>query len=108
MNATDTVIDFFLSEHLDEYLLETSELCAHPSISATGEGMEECASLVETMLERRQFAVNKFPTDGNPIIVAHATGESPRTLLFYNHYDVQPPEPLELWTTPPFQPTLRD
>ena len=107
MNATDAVIDFYLSEHLDEYIVETSELCAQPSISATGEGVAECAGLVETMLERRQFAVNKIPTDGNPVIVAHASGQSPRTLLFYNHYDVQPPEPLELWTTPPFKPTVR-
>jgi acetylornithine deacetylase/succinyl-diaminopimelate desuccinylase-like protein len=107
MNATDTIIDFYLSEHLDEYVIETSELCAQPSISATGEGVAECADLVETMLERRQFAVNKIPTAGNPVIVARASGESPRTLLFYNHYDVQPPEPLELWTTPPFKPTVR-
>ncbi len=107
MNVTNSVIDFYLTEHLDEYILETSELCAQPSISATGEGVAECADLVETMLQRRQFAVNKFATDGNPIIVAHASGQSPRTLLFYNHYDVQPPEPLELWTTPPFKPTVR-
>ena len=107
MNATDTIIDFYLSEHLDEYIHETSELCAQPSISATGEGVAECADLVETMLERRQFAVNQMPTRGNPVIVAHAGGQSPRTLLFYNHYDVQPPEPLELWTTPPFKPAVR-
>lgn len=108
MNAIDSVIDFYLSEHLDDYIAETSELCAQPSISAIGEGIEACADLVTTMLQRRQFAVNRFETDGNPIIVARAAGESTRTLLFYNHYDVQPPEPLELWTSPPFTPTVRN
>ncbi len=108
MNPTAAELDLFLLEHLDDYIAETSELCAQPSVSATREGVLACAGLVEIMFERRQFAVNKIPTDGNPIIVARLGGASPRTLLFYNHYDVQPPEPLELWTTPPFQPTVRD
>jgi acetylornithine deacetylase/succinyl-diaminopimelate desuccinylase-like protein len=68
----------------------------------------ECAELVIHILERHGLQVQKFETHGNPVIVGHASGESGQTLLFYNHYDVQPPEPLKLWTTPPFQPTLRD
>jgi acetylornithine deacetylase/succinyl-diaminopimelate desuccinylase-like protein len=52
--------------------------------------------------------VDKFETPGNPVVVGRLSGRSPRTLLFYNHYDVQPPEPLEEWTTPPFEPTIRD
>lgn len=107
-NPTYTELDLYLLERLEAYVAETCELCAQPSVSATGEGVLECADLVEIMFERRQFAVNKIPTDGNPVIVAHRSGASPRTLLFYNHYDVQPPEPLELWTTPPFQPTVRN
>ena len=49
-----------------------------------------------------------YETPGQPVVVGKATGQSPHTFLFYNHYDVQPPEPLELWTTPPFEPTIRD
>jgi acetylornithine deacetylase/succinyl-diaminopimelate desuccinylase-like protein len=49
-----------------------------------------------------------MPTGGPPVVVAERGGASDRTLLIYNHYDVQPPEPLELWTSPPFQPARRD
>jgi acetylornithine deacetylase/succinyl-diaminopimelate desuccinylase-like protein len=63
---------------------------------------------VATLLARHGLSVERYETPGNPVLVGRAGGRSPRTLLCYNHYDVQPPEPLELWTTPPFEPTLRD
>jgi len=59
------------------------------------------------LLERHGFQVQKYDSFGNPIIVGHIGGQSKRTLLFYNHYDVESPEPLELWTTPPFKPAIR-
>ena len=108
MRPIERRIDAYLSEHLDRYLEETARLCAQPSVSARGEGMVECAQLVGRMLEAHGLAVRIFPTPGAPIVYGHADGISPRTLLFYNHYDVQPPEPLELWSSPPFEPTLRD
>jgi acetylornithine deacetylase/succinyl-diaminopimelate desuccinylase-like protein len=101
-------IDSFLSSRLDDYLAETAELCAQPSISARKEGVRECAELVMKILGRHGFEAQMFETAGSPVVVARAKGRSERTLLFYNHYDVQPPEPLEQWTTPPFQPTIRD
>ena len=101
-------IDAYLEAKLDEYIQELVQLCAQPSISARGEGVLECAELVVEILERHQFEVQKHETPGSPIIVGRADGRSERTLLFYNHYDVQPPEPLDLWTTPPFEPTIRD
>jgi len=101
-------LDTFLRDNLNYYIEETSELCAQPSISARGEGTRECADLVVKVFERHGFTVQKFETAGNPVIVAHVSGQSSRTLLFYNHYDVQPPEPLDLWISPPFTPTLRD
>jgi len=101
-------IDEFLQAGLDGYIAETAGLCAQPSVSATGEGTQECATLVARILERHGFQVQRVTTPGNPIIVGRADGRAKRTMLFYNHYDVQPPEPLELWTSPPFEPTLRD
>ncbi|HET6443850.1 MAG TPA: M20/M25/M40 family metallo-hydrolase [candidate division Zixibacteria bacterium] len=108
MNSTTDRIDSYLSRELDKYIDETSRLCAQPSISATGEGIDACAVLVSDMLQERAIRVQRFETPGNPIIVGWLEGVSERTLLFYNHYDVQPPEPLELWTAPPFEPVIRD
>lgn len=108
MSATTARIDAYLNATLDRYLAEVSRLCAQPSVSATGEGTHACAVLVAEVLAAHGFEVERFETPGNPIVVGRARGRSERTLLFYNHYDVQPAEPLELWTTPPFAPARRD
>lgn len=103
-----TKIDQYISDHLSDSLAELARLCAQPSISAQGVGIAECAQLVGAMLAARGFKVEIVPTNGHPIVYAEAEGASDKTLLFYNHYDVQPPEPLELWTTPAFEPTIRE
>ncbi len=108
MSQIKARIDAFLEEHRPAYIAETIRLCAQPSISARGEGIADCAGLVMQMLAEHGLQVRLIPTAGNPVVVGHADGASPRTLLFYNHYDVQPPEPLELWTSPPFEPVVRD
>ena len=64
MNTAESTIDSYLSEHLDDYIAETSELCAQPSISAISEGMEACAELVIEMLQRRRFTVTRFRNRG--------------------------------------------
>src|SRR4030066_2283302 len=96
-------IDQRIRDRLDASLSELARLCAQPSVSADGKGMRECASLVADMLRRRGFAVQILDTAGAPVVFGDQIGRSDRTLLFYNHYDVQPPEPLALWETPPFQ-----
>jgi acetylornithine deacetylase/succinyl-diaminopimelate desuccinylase-like protein len=61
------------------------------------------------MLQSRGFRVEVIPSGGAPVVYAERVGYNRnKTLLFYNHYDVQPPEPLELWESPPFEPTLRE
>jgi acetylornithine deacetylase/succinyl-diaminopimelate desuccinylase-like protein len=106
--STLNQLDDFINSHLDHYVAELSELCAQPSISARKEGTQECAELVARILARHGLVVERYETAGNPILVGRGAGRSPRTLLCYNHYDVQPAEPLELWTSPPFKPTVRD
>lgn len=101
-------IDEYLNNHLDESIAELSRLCAQPSVAAQNLGLNECAALVGEMLGARGFDVRIMSTKGAPVVFAERNGRGPKTLLFYNHYDVQPPEPLELWESPPFKPTLRD
>ena len=101
-------VDNYLEMHLDASIGELSTLCAQPSVAAQNWGLEECASLVGEMLTTRGFTVQIMPTGGAPVVYAERKGRIDKTLLIYNHYDVQPPEPLELWESPPFEPTLRD
>lgn len=108
MSDLTPVFDAFLEENLQAYVSELSDLCRQPSISAQGVGIRETAELVKAMLEKRGLEVQIYETGGNPVVVGRGKGKSSRRLMFYNHYDVQPPEPLELWTTPAFEPTVRD
>src|SRR5690554_3952285 len=101
-------IDKYLQDNLDKSLDELAELVAVPSIAAQGKSLDEGAALVGRMLEERGFEVEIMPSGGAPVVVAERKGRSTKTLLFYNHYDVQPPEPLELWDSPPFEATKRD
>ncbi len=101
-------IDAYLEQNLDKSIAELSKLVAQPSVGAQNLGMKECAALVGGMLKARGFRVDVMDTGGAPVVFAERKGKSDKTLLIYNHYDVQPPEPLELWETPPFEPSLRD
>ena len=103
-----TAVDRHLEQHLDASLVELARLVAHPSVAAQNRAMVPCAERVAAMLRARGFATEILSTGGQPAVVAERAGQSDRTLLIYNHYDVQPAEPLELWTSPPFEATRRD
>ncbi len=70
MTNTANRLDEFLKAKLDNYIQETAQLCAQPSISASNEGVLECIELVIEILERHGFQVQKFETRGNPIAEA--------------------------------------
>ncbi|HUF38610.1 MAG TPA: M20/M25/M40 family metallo-hydrolase [Anaerolineales bacterium] len=106
--ATTVEIHQYLENHLDESLAELKTYCAQPSVAATGEGIEACAVLTGEMLRKRGFEVELIPTGGSPVVYGFRPGRSEKTLLFYNHYDVQPADPLELWDSSPFAPEVRD
>jgi len=104
--ATQDYIDSHLSETLDDL----KRLTAQPSVSAQRVGVRECGEMVVEELRKAGFEAELVPTadPDYPGIIAEAEGESDTTLLLYNHYDVQPADPLDEWDTPPFEPTERD
>jgi acetylornithine deacetylase/succinyl-diaminopimelate desuccinylase-like protein len=89
-----------------------SEFLKIPSVStdpSRSAEMQRCAQWLADRLSAGGLTVNVLPTGGHPVVLAknkHITGRP--TVLLYGHYDVQPPEPLDLWTTGPFEPTIRD
>ncbi len=100
--------DAYLQDNLDKSIAELSRFCKQPSVAAQNWGLTECATMAAEMLKSRGFTIEILSTGGAPVVYGERQGRSNKTLLFYNHYDVQPPEPLELWDSPPFEPTLRD
>lgn len=83
-----------------------------PSVSADSafrDDMQRCAEFVRNAMESAGLTPEIIPTAGHPIVYGERIEDpSLPTILVYGHYDVQPPDPLDLWTTPPFEPTVRD
>lgn len=107
MDSMD-LFDGYLENNLDNSISELSRYCEQPSVAAQNWGLIECAELTAKMLSARGFNVEIKTTGGAPVVFAERKGLIDKTVLFYNHYDVQPPEPLDLWESPPFKPTLKD
>ena len=97
---------------MNEPLRELIEFLKIPSVSAKEEYKPDIQRAAEWLVERLRragFSAEAVPTAGHPIVYAEKiVGEERPTVLVYGHYDVQPAEPLELWETPPFEPTIRD
>jgi acetylornithine deacetylase/succinyl-diaminopimelate desuccinylase-like protein len=99
----------YIRENSSAFLDDLKKLCSQPSISAQDKGVTECAELLRSMLQEVGFEVKLMPTEGGPVVFATLQGEPrARTLLFYNHYDVQPPDPLQEWKSGPFRPEVRE
>lgn len=103
-----------------EYLKKTEkqrmkdlfELLNFPSVSAKSEhkkDVADCAEWLNSHLNSMGFKSKVYKTPGHPIVYAeYMVDKNIPTIIYYGHYDVQPPEPLELWKTPPFKPQIRD
>ena len=109
MNA---VVDF-INVHRDRYVEELKQYLAIPSISALPQHADDIRRAAEWTRDALQSAgmehARLIETGGNPVAYAewlHAPGKP--TILFYGHYDVQPVDPVDLWTSPPFDATVRD
>lgn len=93
----------------DEYLEQLFILLRQKSISTQNVGIVECAELLKQMMEELGIDTRLIETKGHPVVYGELMKEENAfTLLIYGHYDVQPPEPIEDWISPPFEPTIRD
>jgi acetylornithine deacetylase/succinyl-diaminopimelate desuccinylase-like protein len=96
----------------DNYLEEYFTLLRFPSVSTDqkyADKVRDCANWVSQKLEKIGLESKVVSTPGHPIVWARNKHKSGRpTVLLYGHYDVQPPDPLELWESPPFEPVLKD
>ncbi|MGK7313121.1 MAG: dipeptidase [Candidatus Longimicrobiales bacterium M2_2A_002] len=103
----------YIDENMARFREELDAFLRIPSISAKSEHRGDMRAAAEWLAERMGEAgleVSLEPTDGFPIILGEYRGAGPDapTVLVYGHYDVQPPEPLDEWTSPPFEPEVRD
>lgn len=102
----------YFAMHRERFISEWKEFLSFKSISAVPEYHNDCvacADWVAAHLKKLGFHTEVWPSDSKPLVYGVLQGDpTKQVVLFYGHYDVQPPEPLELWETPPFEPTLRN
>lgn len=98
----------YIDQHRQSLLERLIEYVRLPGISAYGEGMGEVAQYIAQVMRQIGLQVRILPTNGWPMVLGEYIAQpGAPTVLLYGHYDVQPPDPLEAWTTPPFEPTIR-
>ena len=103
----------YVAKNKQRFLDELFELLRLPSVSADPKYKNDVLKTADFVAEKLKAAgadkVEVCPTAGHPIVYGEKiTDPSKPTVLVYGHYDVQPADPLELWKTPPFEPTIRD
>ncbi|MCH8161135.1 MAG: M20/M25/M40 family metallo-hydrolase, partial [Chloroflexi bacterium] len=100
-----TDISSYIDAHLDEAISQLGEYVALESVGAQGKAIPETAAFVKQLLSAVGAKVEVLEKEqpGHPVVVGELQGDSATTLLLYNHYDVQPAEPFDLWSSPPFE-----
>ncbi len=108
-----TDLDTYVAQHREKMLEELKELLRIPSVSTTPERQGDCRRAAEWVAAHLRHlgcpTVELLASDTHPVVWAEGPTVPGRpTVLAYGHYDVQPADPLELWDSPPFEPTVRD
>src|SRR5690349_16850094 len=103
----------YQAKNKDRFLEEMLDLLRIPSVSAKSEhkaDMQRCAEAVKkSLLDAGCDTADVMPTQGHPVVFGEKIIDASKpTVLVYGHYDVQPAEPLELWHSGPFEPTIKD
>jgi acetylornithine deacetylase/succinyl-diaminopimelate desuccinylase-like protein len=105
-------VSSFISEHRHRFVRELTEFLSIPSVSTLGENEPDISKAAQWVFDRITacgFSAKIYSGERHPVVL----GRSPQVpgapvLLIYGHYDVQPPDPLDEWQTPPFSPDIRD
>jgi acetylornithine deacetylase/succinyl-diaminopimelate desuccinylase-like protein len=98
----------YIDEHAGEFVETLQRFCRQPSISSEGVGIREMVAVLKEEMESIGVETTVHKTPGNPLVTGIVRGESSRSILFYNHYDIQPPDPVEKWDSPPFAAEIRE
>ena len=97
-----------IDENFDAFVSELQEAVRKPSIAAQNIGMEDAAQYFKNLMDGYGIDARLIPTKGYPVVYGEVKGKSERSVLFYNHYDVQPPDPLDEWESEPFGAEIRE
>jgi acetylornithine deacetylase/succinyl-diaminopimelate desuccinylase-like protein len=104
-----SAVDAYIEKNSRRFLDELKELCSFPSISNHGrEAIQPARDWLAARLTKFTDRVETLEAGGMPALYAEVKGSGRRKLLLYQHYDVQPVDPIELWQSPPFEPAEKD
>ncbi len=100
----------YAESNKSKFVSDLVKLVSQPSVSAQNIGLEECGELVRLMMNELGFRTRLIPVQEAPdVVYGELSGmKDEKTLVVYNHYDVQPVEPLDEWKTDPFEPVIKD
>ncbi len=112
-DSTVESIRAYVKANQARYLTELRALVSQPSVSATGEGVRECAALVQSLMEAAGLRTQAFTNDGytpnNPLLYGeYGSAETGLTIALYAHYDIVPPADPERWSVPLYDPVMKD
>jgi len=102
MNRDLADVYAWIDQHAVESIAELQRLLQQPSVAAQDHGMKETAAMVEGMLADIGMRPRQIETAGFPVVYGEQRGASDNVLSFYNHYDVQPADPLDEWDSDPW------
>jgi len=109
---TKNELELLFNQNSTRFLDEWKTLLRFPSVGVDPERTTDCRACAEWLrahLTGLGFSACLLPTDSHPVVFAERPGKPGKpTVLFYGHYDVQPPDPLDQWQSPPFEPDVRD
>ncbi len=98
----------FVDKNYERYIKILGDMISIPTVAAYArDEMRQCSRLLSDLLKERGFKVYIEEAGGHPAVLAEI-GDGDRVVMIYNHYDVQPPDPLDLWKTDPFKAVVKD